>query len=284
VVPTSAGSTTDSIARLITNRLSGKLKQQFVIDNRPIAHGNVGISIAASSLPDGHTLVIAGLNHFTVNPLLYKSVGFTVDQFDPVAMIGMTPSVLVVNPLLPVNTLFEFTKFVKTNNVNYGSSGYGSTMHLAGELFQILTETHMTHIIYPSQPLGLYDIIGNRIHVMFSLLPSSIHFINNGSLKAIAVLSEDRVDILKNTPTTKESGLPKLIAVASYGVFVSHKTSAKIISLLNKEINEILKDKEKVSQLGIYVIIGQPNDLAKTLSKEQKEQKEFFEHTKIKIE
>src|SRR5271166_4588940 len=221
VVPFPAGGTTDILAREVGQRLSVSLGQSVIVDNRPGAAGNIGSELVAKSAPDGYTLLMATVGTHAINPSLYARMPYDhVKDFTPVVLVAGVPNVLEVTPSLPVYTVADLIKLAKEKpgQINFASSGSGTSIHLSGELFKTMAGVDMTHVPYKGSAAAITDLIGGQVQVMFDNLPSSLPQIKAGKLRAIAVTSAQRAPALPDVPTIAESGLPGFEATSWFGV------------------------------------------------------------------
>jgi tripartite-type tricarboxylate transporter receptor subunit TctC len=250
-----AGGSTDIVARIIGNWLSQKLGQQFIVENKPGAGNNIGTELVTKAAPDGYTLLLINPAN-TINATLYKKLNFVfLRDIDPVANVIQVPNVMEVNPSVPVKTVKEFIDYVKANpdKINIASSGNGTSIHLSGELFKMMT-----------------DLLGGQVQVTFDNLPSSIAHIKAGKLRALAVTTSKRSPELPDVPTVAET-VPGYEAVAFFGFGTTHGTPKEVVDLLNKEINAALKDPgilTKLKDLGGIAEPGSPADFGKFLASE----------------
>jgi tripartite-type tricarboxylate transporter receptor subunit TctC len=274
VVPSPPGGTIDPITRILAEALAKSLGQSFIIDNRPGANFNVGMALVAKADADGYTLVMASSGALATNIHLYKELPFhPVKDFTPVALYGDVPNILVVNPSLPVKTLREFTDYAKANpdRINFGSSGNGSSMHLAGELYKTMTKTQMTHVPYKGADLGTQDLISGRIQAMFQLMTGISQQVKADRVRAIAVLAPKRSSTLPNVPTTAEAGIPGLESSAWFGLMAPKGTPKAVVAKLNKEVNELLATpafRKRITDIGVEPMGGTPEDFVRYLHKE----------------
>jgi tripartite-type tricarboxylate transporter receptor subunit TctC len=267
-----AGGSLDIVARLVGQWLSERLGQQFVIENRPGAGGNIGTEVAVRAPADGYTLLMVAAPN-AISASLYRLNFDFIRDIAPVAGIMRVPNVMVVNPSLPVKTVPEFIAYAKTNpgKINFASSGNGSTLHLSGELFKIMTGVTMVHVPYRGgAPAAVTDMLGGEVQVMFDNTTNSIEHIRAGKLRALAVTTAMRWAGLPDIPTVGDF-VPGFEVSAWYGVGVPRNTPADIVEKLNKEINAALaapKMKARLSDLGGTVLPGSPADFGKLIVEE----------------
>ena len=247
-----AGSASDIIARLMAQRLSEQLGQQFVVENRPGAATNLAAEDVARAKPDGYTLLLASSAN-TVNATLYTNLNFDLStDIVPVALIDVVPYVLEVNPSLPAKTVGEFIAYAKANpgKINMASNGIGSGPHVAGELFQMMTGTQFVHVPYTGNPYA--DLIAGQIQMIFSPIPASISYVKSGQLRPLAVASATRLPILPDVPTVAET-VSGFDASGWHGLTAPKGTPGEIIEAINKAANANLADagfKAKLGDLG----------------------------------
>lgn len=269
IIPFAPGGTIDPISRILGEALGKELGQNIVIDNRPGANGNIGMTAAAKAEPDGYTLIMASSGALVANISLYKKLPFDpVKDFEPIILYGNVPNILVVNPSVPVKTLKEFTDYVMANpnKLNFGSTGNGSSMHLAGELYKSMTHVQMTHVPYNSPAQATQDLLGGTTQLMFQLMTGIWQHVNTGRVHAIAVLAPKRSSTLPNVPTTAEAGMPGLESSAWFGVLAPHGTPQAIVTRLNAEINKLLNDpafRKRIVDVGVEPMGGTPQDFAR---------------------
>ena len=271
IVAFTAGGTTDILTRAVSQKLSEKLKQPFVVDNKPGAGGNLGTEIAARSAPDGYTLIVNSVGPIAVNPTLYRKLGINpLTDLVPVVQIADVPNVLVVNPSLPAKTLKEFVAFAKANpgKLNYGSTGIGTSSHLSGYMLGKRTGAEYTHIPYKGAE-ALKDLLAGRIEFMFATIPSVIQHIKSGGLRALAVTSANRSRSLPDVPTVIESGFPNFEAGSWFGFFAPKGTPEAVITTINKAVNESLPSLEaQLVREGADPVGGSPAQFAQFIQKE----------------
>lgn len=275
VVPApGGGGTGDTIARMLAEQLATRLKTSFVIENKPGANGNIGASFAAKSAPDGYRFLFSWAGTLAVSPKLYTTPGFDSQKdFAPIVLICDVPNILVVNNGQPVKTLKEFVEYAKNNpgKLNFGSTGIGSSMHLAGELFMTQTGAKMVHVPYNAPGTATTNMIANDIQLMFQLVPGIASQVKAEKVKALAILSDTRSPALPDVPTTAELGFPKLQSSTWFAMLAPKGTPAPIIDQMNAEINAILKDPEfqkKLAAIGATPLGGTSQKLSSHLSAE----------------
>src|SRR6185369_2656953 len=288
IVAYPAGGSTDIVARIMADWLSRRLGQQFIVENRPGAGNNLGTEAAVRAAPDGYTLFLINPAN-TINATLYKKLNFVfLRDIDPIGNVIQVPNVMEVTPSLPVKTVQEFIDYVKANpdKINIASSGNGTSIHLSGELFKMITGLKITHVPYKGSAPMLTDLLGGQVQVTFDNLPSSIQHIRAGKLRALAVTTKVRSPELPDVPTVAET-IPGFEAVAHFGFGAPHGTPKEIVALLNKEINLALKDAgiiAKLKDLGGIVDPGSPEDYGKFLAGETAKWEKVVHAANLSIE
>lgn len=275
VVPApGGGGTGDTIARMLAEQLATRLKTSFIIENKPGANGNIGATFAAKSAPDGYRFLFSWAGTLAVSPKLYTTPGFDSQKdFVPIVLICDVPNILVVNNGQPVKTLKEFVEYAKNNpgKLNFGSTGIGSSMHLAGELFMTQTGAKMVHVPYNAPGTATTNMIANDIQLMFQLVPGIASQVKAEKVKALAILSDTRSPALPDVPTTAELGFPKLQSSTWFAMLAPKGTPTPIIEKMNAEINAVLKDPEfqkKLAAIGATIMGGTAEKLSSHLSAE----------------
>jgi tripartite-type tricarboxylate transporter receptor subunit TctC len=244
IVPFPAGGTTDILGRIVAQKLSERLGQQFIIDNRGGAGGNIGADIVAKSAPDGYTLLVGTVGTNAINASLYAKMPYdTAKDFVPIGLIAAVPNVLVVHPAVPARSVKELIDLLKSKpgEINFASSGNGTSIHLSGELFKTMAGVNMNHIPYKGSAPALTDLIGGQVQLMFDNLPSSMPHIKAGRLRALAVTSLKRSAALPDVPTIAEAALPGFDASSWFALFAPAGTPKEIVAKLNSELNAILQ-------------------------------------------
>ncbi len=266
VVPAPPGGGTDILGRVVAMKLTDAFRQQVIIDNRAGASGMIGSDIVARADPDGHTLLICFTTHVT-NPSLYPKMPYdTVRDFAPVAMVGVIPSVLVLHPSIPSQSVKEFIAYAKERpgKLNYGSAGSGSATHLSTVLFNAMTGTRMVHVPYKGSTPALNDLLAGQVNLMFGNMASAMPHVRAGKLRALAVTSAKRSAAAPELPTIAETGLPGYEATSWFALFAPARTPAGIVNKLSTEVNALLKlpdVKERMTGLGADAISMSPREL-----------------------
>jgi len=266
------GGTFDIVARLLGQWLSERLGQQFIVENRPGAGTNIGTEAVVRARPDGYTLLLA-VTPNAINATLYDKLNFNFSRdIAPVASIARSPSVMLVNPSFPAKTVPEFIAYAKANpgKINMASQGNGTSGHLAGELFKMTAAIEMVHVPFRGAAPALTDLLGGQVQLMFGSVPSSIEYIRAGKLRALAVTTATRSEVLPDIPTAADF-VPGYDVSDWMGVGAPKNTPAEIIDKLNREINAGLADaklKARFADLGATVIPGSPADFGKLIAEE----------------
>jgi tripartite-type tricarboxylate transporter receptor subunit TctC len=286
IIPFPAGQATDSIARLVGQSLSERLGQPFVIENRPGAGGNIGTEVVVRAAPDGYTLVLAGLPN-AMNATLYKKLNYDfMHDIAPVASLGGGPYVMVVNPALPARTVPELIAHAKANDgkINMGSSGIGSASHVFGELFKIMTGTNLVHIPYRGGYVP--DLLSGQVQVVFGTIASTIQHVRAGLLRALAVTTTTRSDVLPEVASIGEF-VPGYEASVWYGIGAPRGTPAEIVERLNRETNAAVADpaiKSRLSGLGVDLMPMTPAAFGRFIADETEKWGKVIRTANIKVD
>jgi len=271
VVAFTAGGTTDILARAVGQKLTERLKQNFVIDNKPGGGGNIGTELAARAAPDGYTVIVNSVGPMAVNPSLFKKLNINpLTDLVPVVQIADVPNVLVVHPSVPVKTVDEFVAYAKANpgKLNYGSTGVGTSSHLSGFMLSKRIGAETTHVPYKGAD-ALNDLLAGRLQFMFATIPSVIQHIQAGKLRAIAVSSVKRSRSMPDVPTVADSGFPGFEAGSWFGFFAPRGTPEAVIATLNKSVNEALPALEaQMVREGADPVGGTPAQFGQFVQKE----------------
>jgi len=275
IVPAPGGSGTgDTIARVLAEEMQTRLKTTFVIDNKAGANGNIGATAAATTPGDGYHFLFSWAGTLAVNKALYKNLAFDAQKdFVPILLIADVPNILVVNNDIPVKDLAEFEKYAKANpgKLNFGSTGIGSSMHLAGELYMRETGAQMVHVPYNAPGTATTNLIAGDIQLMFQLIPGIAGQVKSGKVRAIAVMAPQRSPALPDVPTTAELGQPKLLSSTWFALLAPKGTPQPILARMNSVANEVLADpavKKRLAEMGATTLGGTPQQLAQHLAEE----------------
>lgn len=273
VVGYAAGGSTDQIARIVGQKLSEELGQPVVIDNKPGAGATIASDFVAKSTPDGYTLFMSTIAN-TINTTLYRRLPFDFERdFAPVSLVATVPNVLVVNPSVPANTVQEFIALAKKNpeKIYFASSGSGSSIHLSGELFNMVAGVKLTHVPYKGSAPAVVDLMSGQVQAMFDNLSSSLPYIKAGKLRALAVTSATRSPAAPDIPTMAEAGLPDCEVLSWFALVAPAKTPQPIIDKLNAAVVKLLADpstKQQFDNIGADPASSTPAALAALISSE----------------
>ena len=247
VVPYPPGGLGDTLARALGDKLSPRLGQPVIIDNKPGASQMIGAEIVAKSAPDGYTLYLGSISSLVLNVKAQPTMNYDpVKDFEPVSLFFATPLYLVINPSLPIQSVQDLIAYGKANpgKLNFGSIGAGSSLHLTGEMFNAMTGLSMVHIPYKGSAPAITDLIGGQIQVMFDGGTSALPYVKSGKLRALAVTSATRAKGTPDIPSISESGVPGFDASIWFGIVAPAKTPTQIVNRLSAEMNTILSDTE----------------------------------------
>jgi tripartite-type tricarboxylate transporter receptor subunit TctC len=283
-----AGGNFDFVARLIAERLAERLGQPVIVENRPGAGSNIAAEAAIRSPPDGYTLLLAGAVN-AINATLYDKLNFNfAADVAPVASGVQFPNVMAVSASFPAKSLPEFIAYAKANpgNINHGSSGIGTSQHLAGELFKVAAGVSFTHVPYRGASQTLTDALGGQVQVLFEALPASLPHIKSGQLRPLGVTTPIRSEVLPDTPAIAEF-LPGYEASGWSGFCVPKNTPASIIEKLNTAINESLRDAKvntRLTELGAMTLGGSPDRFGQLIVRETQKWAQVIRAANIKVE
>ena len=272
VVQVPPGSSPDIVGRLMAQWLSEKLGQPVVIDNRPGASGNIATEFVTKASPDGYTLLFA-MSSNAINASLYQHLNFNfIADTAPVASISLVPLVMDLNPGLPFKSVPEFISYVKANpgKVILAASGVGTPLYVAGALFKMMAGLNMLDVTYQGEAAAMPDLIGGQVQAMFGVMPASLGYIRSGQLRALAVTSKKRQELMPDVPAMDEF-LPGYEASGWYGISAPKGTPPDIVQILNKQVNAGLADanvRKRLDDLGCNIFSGTPDDFAKFVAAE----------------
>ena len=289
VVPFPAGGGTDIVARIVATELSSALGQPVLVDNKGGANGILGADIVAKSMPDGHTLVMSTMGNFAINPAIYKKMPFSVTRdLVPVTQVVTVPLMLVVHPSVPAQTVAEFVAWTKSqpDPVPYASSGTGGGPHLAGELFAAATGARLQHIPYKGSGPAYIDLLGGQVAAHFDSLVQGLQYVRANRLRALALLSPRRSDLLPNVPTMSEA-VPGYDVTNWYGIMAPAGTPMAVRTRIQVALSKSLTQPEMRARLmaeGAEPVVSTPDEFGAFLGKELVRWAEAVKKAKIELE
>jgi len=288
IVTVPAGGSPDIIGRLISQWLSERLGQPFVVENRPGASANIGTELVVKAAPDGDTLLLA-MSANAINASLYHHLNFNfIRDTVPVASIATIPLVMDVNLAVPAKTVPEFIAYAKANpnKINLASGGTGTPLYVAGALFKMMAGVNMLDVLYQGEGQAMPDLLSGQVQAMFGVMPASLGYIKSGKLNALAVTSAQRQEILPDVPAMAEF-LPGYEANGWYGVVAPKGTPPEIIETLNKQVNAALADpkmRQRLTELGCDVFSGTPADFQKFIANETEKWEKVIKFAGVKAD
>jgi len=288
IVSFAAGGPNDIVARIVGQYLSDHLGQQFVIENRTGAGGNIGMQSVLSSAPDGYTIAFVGPN-YAINPTLYEKLPFDfIRDSVPVAGIMRLANVMEVNPALPANNVAEFIAYAKANpgKMNFASGGVGTSPHLSGELLKTMTGINLVHVPYRGTPPALADLLAGQVQMMFDNIPGSIGHIKTGKVRALGVTAAKRVAAIPDVPTIGET-VPGYEVSIWYGIAAPRGTPPEIVGKLNQAVNAVLADPKlqaRLAELGGELMPMTPAEFGELVAEETEKWGKVIRAANIKAE
>lgn len=289
LVPYPPGGGTDVIARIVQERFQALLGQPIIVENRGGAGGSVGTDVVAKAAPDGYTVLFTLSSH-TINPAIYPKLPFnTVKDFEPVGTVASLPQILVANPQFPPNTVAELVALAKAkpDTISFASVGNGSPGHLAGELFNLRTGAHLTHIPYRGGGPAVTDVMGGQVQLLWVSIPAAAQFVKTGKLKALAVSTLKRSAAFPEVPTMQEAGVADFEVNSWYAMFVPARTPRPVIDKLNRVLNSIVREtdiRDKLLAQGSEGVGGTPDALGKVVSNELAQWAKLAKEANIKAD
>ena len=288
IVSFAAGGANDIVARIVGQYLSDHLGQQFIIENRSGAGGNVGMQSVLSSVPDGYTIAFVGPN-YAINPTLYEKLPFDfIRDSVPVAGIMRLANVMEVNPALPAKNVAEFIAYAKANpgKMNFASGGVGTSPHLSGELLKTMTGINLVHVPYRGTPPALADLLAGQVQMMFDNIPGSIGHIKTGKVRALGVTAAKRVAAIPDVPTIGET-VPGYEVSIWYGIAAPRGTPPEIVGNLNQAVNAVLADPKlqaRLAELGGELMPMTPAEFGELVAEETEKWGKVIRAANIKAE
>ncbi len=284
------GGGTDVVARVIAQKLQESLGQPVIVENKPGATGTIAADAVAKSAPDGYTLIMGHVNSHAIAPNLFKNLPYdAIADFAPVTYVGYVPNILAVHPSVAAKSVPELVALAKAQpgKLTYASSGMGSTQHLAGEMFQLLTATKLVHIPYKGSGQAISDLLAGNVSMNFDTMPPVLPHIQAGKLRALAISTPARIALLPDVPTFGEVGITGFDVTNWYGVMAPAKTPRDIVNRLGAEINKAMQDpgaKEKLVGVGTQLGGGKPEDFEAFLKAEVAKYARLVKDAKITID
>ena len=274
IVPSAPGGSSDPLARMFAEELGVALGGNFVVENRPGANGNVGASFAAKAEPDGYTLLFSWPGTLVSAVTMYKAKPFhPINDFEPMVLIGSIPNVIAVDAKLPIKSLNDLTAYARQHpgKLNFGSTGSGSSWHLAAELYKKVMGVQMVHVPYTSPAAVNKDLIGGDLQVVFPGTMAIASLVKDGRLRALAIMADSRTSVLPDIPSTKELGFPELESTTWFALLAPKGTSPVITNKVNQIVNVLLTKpalREKMTNLGYTILGGPPQQLTALMKSE----------------
>jgi tripartite-type tricarboxylate transporter receptor subunit TctC len=274
IAPFPPGGTSDTIARILGQKLTEAWKQQAIVENRAGVAGSLGSAVAAKSPPDGYTLLVGNVGPVAINHNVYKNVGYDpVKDFAPITLAVTAPQIVVAHPSVPAKSFKEFTALVKKHKgkINYGSSGPGSISHLSAELYKQMTGTDMLHVPFKGSALITTALLSGEVDVVFSDMAVVLPHVQAGKLRALAVTGPEPTPLVPGLPTVAASGVPGFAMTSWWGVLGPAGTPQAIITRLNSELGRILKDadvKKRFATLGVDAATSTPEEFSSLIRSE----------------
>lgn len=289
IVPFPAGGTADILPRVLAEKLTARLGQAVVIENRAGAAGNIGAEAVFKADPDGYTLLSTPPPPLVMNQSLYAKLPFDAAQFVPVTVIANVPSVLLVHPRIAANTLQELIAVARANpdKLNYASQGSGTTSHLTAEMFKSAAGVRITHVPYKGTAPALTDLLGGQVDMMFDNLGVSAQHVRSGKLKALAMGSAKRAASLPTVPTVIEAGLPGFVSVAWFGIVAPPKTAPEIAAKLSAAVAEVLKHpdvQKRLQDLSAEPVGSTPAEMAAFMKEEVERWRRVIQSVGVKVD
>jgi tripartite-type tricarboxylate transporter receptor subunit TctC len=286
VVPTSPAGGNDAMARIVAAKLSERLKQTVIVENKPGANGAIGTEFVAKSAPDGYTLLFGYIATHGINPALSRVPYDPVRDFAPIAQIAEAQGVLVVTPSVQAKSVKELIALAKAKpgKLSYASAGNGTAPHISGELFKKITGTDLLHVPYKGSAPAVTDTLGGQTQVMFPSLVAASGHIKSGKLRGLAVTGKKRSALFPELPTVAESGVPGFEIVQWYGFFAPAKTPKEVVGFINREIVAVMKDSDTAKRLadqGADIVTGSPEEFGKLVQSELTKWGKFIKEAKI---
>ncbi|MGZ8265999.1 MAG: Bug family tripartite tricarboxylate transporter substrate binding protein [Burkholderiales bacterium] len=289
IVPWNPGGTSDTIARILGQKMTETWGQPVVIDTRAGASGIIGTEIVMRAPDDGYTVLHANMSQWATNPSLYKTNYDTLRDFAPVSMVATAPQLLVVHPGVPVKSVRDLVQLAKAEpgKLNFGSGGAGTLAYPAGELFKMLTGVDLVHVPYKGTILALNDLLGGRLQVVFSDMPIALPHARTGKVRALAVTSARRTPLVPDMPSVAEAGVPGYAVENSWGIFAPKRVPKDIVAKLNAEVvrvHKLQEVKDRYATFGLEAVSSTPEGFAQVIRVEEAKFSKIIKATGAKVE
>ncbi|MBI5257903.1 MAG: tripartite tricarboxylate transporter substrate binding protein [Burkholderiales bacterium] len=290
IVPAAPGGSADPLARLVAEELGRSLGQTFVVENKPGANGNVGAVAAVKSPPDGYTLMLGWAGTLVSAVTLYHAKPYHPQKdLDLLVLIGSLPNIVVAHPSLPTATLAELASHAKARpgQLNFGSTGSGSSYHLSGELFKKITGTFMVHVPYTSPGAVFTDLVANRLQLAFPGVAAAAPLVKDGRLRALAVMADKRSEVLPEVPTAREAGMPALLSETWFGLVAPKGTPPEVVAKVNEVVNTALNTpafRTRLVGMGYTPLGGSPERFATVLDDDIRKWAEVVKFSGAKVD
>ena len=289
IVPFPPGGGNDILARAVGQRLSPVIGQQIIVDNRGGAGGQIGAELAAKAEPDGYTIFLGSIGNLTFLPVLQANLPYDpVRDFAPVTLLATSAFILVVNPAVPAKSVKELIALAKAKpgQLNYGSAGSGSSLHMTGEIFKLETGIDLTHVPYKGTSPALIDLLANQVQIMFSTMPSMVPHVKTGKLRALGVSGANRTEAVPDVPTIAEAGVPGFEVLNWQGIVVPKKTPDAIVQKLSRALLATLKSPEMIKSLatqGLDAAGGTPEQFGTLIKSEIEKYAKVAKEAKLRL-
>lgn len=289
VVPTAAGGGNDAMARTIGQKMGVLLNRSVIVDNKAGANGALAAEFVAKAAPDGNTLMFGYIATHAMNPALQKLRYDPVKDFEPVGLVGYSPTLMVVNPSVKIKDVKDLARVLKEkpDQFSVASAGNGTAPHFAAELFKLSTQTSLLHVPYKGSAPAVNDTIGGQTHVMFPSLFTGVPFVKTGRLQALAIAGNKRSILLPDVPTLKEQGIEGVEVDQWYAIFAPAKTPKDVIVKLNQALNKVLDDKETIKRIeghGADVETSSPEQLGDMVRKDLVKWRQVVQRAKLQAD
>jgi tripartite-type tricarboxylate transporter receptor subunit TctC len=290
IVPFPPGGTPDMLSRLLSQRATQLLGQQVVVDNRPGAGGNVAMELVARAPADGYTLIMGSIGTCSINPYIYRTIGFDVERdFAPLMEVGRIANLLAVHPSVPAKDVKELVALIraKPGEMTYASSGFGSSLHLTSELFESLAGIQIRHVPYKGSALAVTALVGGEVNFMFDNMPSIAPHAAGGRVRPIAVTGTRRSKLFPDVPTMQEAGYKDVVMQPWFGLLAPAKTPPAVLAKLNAVFNEAMRDptvQKRLTEIDVESVGGSGADFGKHIRAESEKWSRLIRERKITAE